>query len=78
MIQVKVDDVIREITNDDRDKAEDELKKGIPFTAVKVPANGVVVIETPDTVSGKGSEKRSCPSSAVNPGASRRAPIRPQ
>ena len=24
-------------------------KNGIPFTAVKVPANGVVVIETPDT-----------------------------
>jgi preprotein translocase subunit SecD len=49
VIQVKVDDVIRDITNGDRDKAEDELKKnGIPFTAVKVPANGVVVIETPD------------------------------
>ena len=50
VIQVKVDDVIRDITNGDRDKAEDELKKaGIPFTAVKVPASGVVVIETPDT-----------------------------
>jgi preprotein translocase subunit SecD len=49
VIQVKVDDVIRDITNGDRDKAQDELKKnGIPFTAVKVPANGVVVIETPD------------------------------
>jgi preprotein translocase subunit SecD len=50
VIQVKVDDVIRDITNFDRDKAEEELKKnGIPFTAVKVPANGVVVIETPDS-----------------------------
>ena len=50
VIQVKVDDVIRNMTNDDRVKAEEELKKaGIPFTAVKVPANGVVVIETPDT-----------------------------
>jgi preprotein translocase subunit SecD len=49
VIQVKVDDVIRDITNGDRDKAQDELKKnGIPFTSVKVPANGVVVIETPD------------------------------
>jgi preprotein translocase subunit SecD len=50
VIQVKVDDVIRDVTNGDREKAQDELKKnGIPFTAVKVPANGVVVIETPDT-----------------------------
>ena len=30
-------------------KAEEELKKaGIPFNAVKMPANGLVVIETPD------------------------------
>jgi len=50
VIQVKVDDVIREMTNGDRVKAEEELKKAsIPFTAVKVPANGIVVIETPDT-----------------------------
>jgi preprotein translocase subunit SecD len=50
LIQVKVDDVIKNLTNSDRDKAEDELKKAnIPFTAVKVPANGVVVIETPDS-----------------------------
>src|SRR5215510_5131489 len=49
VLQVKVDDVIKNLTNGDRDKAEDELKKAnIPFTAVKVPANGVVVIETPD------------------------------
>jgi preprotein translocase subunit SecD len=49
VMQVKVDDVIKQITQDDREKAEDELKKaGIPFSAVKAPANGVVVIETPD------------------------------
>jgi preprotein translocase subunit SecD len=49
VLQVKVDDVIRDITNGDREKAEDELKKaGIPYTAVKAPANGLVVVETPD------------------------------
>src|SRR5262245_22618508 len=49
VMQVKVDDVIKQITEDDREKAEDELKKaGIPFGAVKAPANGLVVIETPD------------------------------
>ena len=50
VMQVKVDDVIKKMTLDDREKAEDELKNaGIPFSAVKAPANGVVVIETPDT-----------------------------
>ncbi|HEV2666231.1 MAG TPA: protein translocase subunit SecD [Blastocatellia bacterium] len=50
VMQVKVEDVIKQITDGDRDKAEDELRKnGIPFTAVKAPSNGVVVIETPDT-----------------------------
>jgi preprotein translocase subunit SecD len=49
VMQVKVDDVIKKMTLDDREKAEDELKNaGIPFSAVKTPANGVVVIETPD------------------------------
>jgi preprotein translocase subunit SecD len=49
VMQVKVDDVIKGITEGDRGKAEEELKKaGIPFTSVKAPANGVVVIETPD------------------------------
>ena len=77
VIQVKVDDVIRKMTNDDRDKAEDELKKnGIPFTAVKVPANGVVVIETPDTSKHSeireilpffGSESWSVSTSAIRP-----------
>jgi preprotein translocase subunit SecD len=49
VMQVKVDDVIKNITEGDRDKARDELvKAGIPFNAVKSPANGLVVIETPD------------------------------
>jgi preprotein translocase subunit SecD len=48
-MQVKVDDVIKAITEGDREKAEEELKKaGIPYNAVKTPANGLVVIETPD------------------------------
>jgi preprotein translocase subunit SecD len=49
VMQVKVDDVIKKITESDRDKAKDELvKAGIPFNAVKSPANGMVVIETAD------------------------------
>jgi preprotein translocase subunit SecD len=49
VMQVKVDEVIKNITESDRDKAKDELvKAGIPFNAVKSPANGLVVIETPD------------------------------
>jgi preprotein translocase subunit SecD len=49
VMQVKVDEVIKNITEGDRDKARDELvKAGIPFNAVKSPANGLVVIETPD------------------------------
>src|SRR5215475_11908957 len=49
VMQVKVDDVIKKITESDRDKAKDELvKAGIPFNAVKSPANGLVVIETAD------------------------------
>ncbi|MGE0126491.1 MAG: protein translocase subunit SecD [Blastocatellales bacterium] len=50
VLQVQVDEVIQNITNGNRDKAEDELKKaGIQFNAVKAPASGLVVIETPDT-----------------------------
>src|SRR5262249_37727879 len=49
VMQVKVDDVIKTITEGDREKAEEELKKaGIPYNAVKMPANGMVVVETPD------------------------------
>lgn len=49
VMQVKVDDVIKTITDGDREKAEEELKKaGIPYNAVNMPANGLVVIETPD------------------------------
>jgi preprotein translocase subunit SecD len=50
VMQIKVDDVIQKTTDDNRDKAEEELKKaGIQFNAVKVPANGQIVVETPDT-----------------------------
>jgi preprotein translocase subunit SecD len=50
VLQVKVDDVIKNLTEADRNKAKDELvKAGIPFNAVNSPANGLVVIETPDT-----------------------------
>ncbi|MGH9754344.1 MAG: protein translocase subunit SecD, partial [Blastocatellia bacterium] len=49
VMQVKVDEVIKNITDDNREKAEEELKKeGIPYTAVKTPASGLVVIDTPD------------------------------
>ncbi|HEY8459696.1 MAG TPA: protein translocase subunit SecD [Blastocatellia bacterium] len=49
VLQVRVDEVIKKLTDDDRAKAEEELKKAnIPFTAVKAPANGMIVIETPD------------------------------
>lgn len=49
VMQVKVDDVIKKTTDDNRETAEEELKKAsIPYTAVKAPANGLVVIETPD------------------------------
>src|SRR5215475_464894 len=50
VMQVKVNDVIQSITNSNRDKAESELKAaGIPFNAVRVPDNGKIVVETPDT-----------------------------
>jgi preprotein translocase subunit SecD len=49
VIQVKVDDVIKTITESDRQKAEEELKKaGIPYNAVKAPNNGLIIVETPD------------------------------
>jgi len=49
VLQVQAEEVIKTITDSNRDKAEAELKKAnIPFTAVKAPANGLVVIETPD------------------------------
>jgi preprotein translocase subunit SecD len=49
VIQVKVDDVIKGLTEGDRNKAKEDLvKAGIPFNAVNSPANGLVVIETPD------------------------------
>src|SRR5262249_32865535 len=49
VMQVQADDAIRAITDGNVLKTESELKKaGIPFTSVKSPTNGVVVVETPD------------------------------
>src|SRR5262249_56375296 len=50
VMQVQADDAIKAITDGNVVKTEAELKKlGIPFTSVKTTANGVVVVETPDT-----------------------------
>src|SRR5215475_4507680 len=50
VMQVQADDAIKEITNGNVLKTDSELKKAnIPFTAVKSPTNGVVVVETADT-----------------------------
>src|SRR5262245_2573842 len=58
VMQVQADDAIKAITDGNVLKTDSELKKAnIPFTAVKSPANGVVVVETPD--SSKHSEIRS-------------------
>jgi preprotein translocase subunit SecD len=49
VMQVQADDAIKALTDGNVLKTESELKKlNIPFTAVKSPANGVVVVETPD------------------------------
>jgi preprotein translocase subunit SecD len=49
VMQVQADDAIKALTDGNVLKADSELKKAnIPFTAVKSPANGVVVVETPD------------------------------
>jgi preprotein translocase subunit SecD len=49
VMQVQADDAIKAITDGNVLKTDSELKKlNIPFTAVKSPANGVVVVETPD------------------------------
>src|SRR5262249_49225225 len=49
VMQVQADDAIKAITEGNVGKAESELKKaGIVFTSVKAPANGLVVVETPD------------------------------
>ncbi len=50
VMQVQADDVIKAITEGDRQKALAELKAAnIPYTDIKMPSNGVVVVETPDT-----------------------------
>jgi preprotein translocase subunit SecD len=49
VMQVQADDAIKALTDGNVLKTDSELKKAnIPFTAVKSPANGVVVVETPD------------------------------
>jgi preprotein translocase subunit SecD len=50
VMQVQAEDAIKAITENNRQKAVDELKKaGIPYNEIKVPANGRLVVETPDT-----------------------------
>jgi preprotein translocase subunit SecD len=50
VLQVQADDAIKAITEGNQQKAEEILKKGnIPYKAVKMTANGQVVVETPDT-----------------------------
>ncbi|MGH9845158.1 MAG: protein translocase subunit SecD [Blastocatellia bacterium] len=47
VMQVQTDEAIKAITENDRQKAEEEMKKeNIPFKATKSPANGLVVVET--------------------------------
>jgi preprotein translocase subunit SecD len=55
VMQVQADEYIGSITENNRQKAVSELKKAnIPYTDVKVAANGLLVVETPDA--GKHSE----------------------
>jgi preprotein translocase subunit SecD len=49
VMQVQVDEYIGSITENNRQKAVFELKKAdIPYTDVKVAANGLLMVETPD------------------------------
>src|SRR5215831_9987817 len=50
VLQVQADDAIKALTEGNVQKTDSKLKKAnIPFTTVKSPTNGVVVVETPDT-----------------------------
>lgn len=50
VMQVQADDYIKALTEGNRQKAVDELKKGgIAFTDIKTPANGRLVVETEGT-----------------------------
>jgi len=50
VMQVQTEEAIKTITENNREKAADELKKaGIPFKEVKAPANGLIVVATDDT-----------------------------
>jgi len=47
VMQVQADDYIKAISEGNRQKAVDELKKaGIAYTDIKTPSNGVLVVET--------------------------------
>lgn len=49
VMQVQAEDAIKAITEGNRQKAVEILKKdGINFTDIKTPANGQLVVETPD------------------------------
>jgi preprotein translocase subunit SecD len=49
VMQVQADEYIGSITENNRQQAVSELKKAnIPYTDVKVAANGLLVVETPD------------------------------
>ncbi|MBO0799836.1 MAG: hypothetical protein J2P31_13530, partial [Blastocatellia bacterium] len=49
VMQVQTEEVIKTITENNREKAADELKKaGIPFKEVTAPANGLIVVTTAD------------------------------
>jgi preprotein translocase subunit SecD len=51
VLQVQADDAIKLLTEGNADKARTDIlkKANIPFKEVKVPANGRIVVETPDT-----------------------------
>lgn len=49
VMQVQTDDAIKGITEGNRQRAVATLKKsGVKFTDVKIPANGRIIVETPD------------------------------
>jgi preprotein translocase subunit SecD len=50
VIQVQVDDYLKSLTEINTQKALDRLKKeGIPYSEIKIPATGTIVIVTPDS-----------------------------
>lgn len=62
VMQVQADEAIKALTEGNVQKTEAELKKaGIPFTSVKSPANGLLVVETPDASKHSDIEKKMLP-----------------